>query len=102
MTKYSVDLYRNGDWESIALFANTCTLDAMTQFCIHQFELGNSLETPAENIAIIDMDTGEVMWDWIGDSHDDLDDFDYGDWDVAAPDDDCGFNPYEGCYDYDC
>ena len=97
MTKYSCDIHTDNGWESIALFSDACALDAMEQFCTFQFELGNSLTTPADNIAIIDLDTGEVVWDWIGDSQDDLD-YD----EPANIDDDCGFDPYEGCFTFDC
>ena len=72
-TKYYVSVWNGESWEGIALFSDKCDIDAMIMFCTHQFELGNSITTPAENIAITDIDTGEVLWDWIGDSQDDLD-----------------------------
>lgn len=93
MTKYSCDIHTANGWESIALFSDTCTLDAMQAFAWEQFECGNSLSAPYDSIVITDMDTGEILWD----SNDAVD---YG------PDgdnyDEMGFDPYEGCYTYDC
>jgi len=92
-TKYSCDIHTEDGWESIALFSDKVSLDAMQAFAWEQFERGNSLSAPCDSIVITDMDTGEILWD----SNDAVD---YG------PDDDdydeMGFDPYEGCYTYDC
>lgn len=106
MTKYSVDIFTGNTTESIALFSNACDLDAMIAFCRQQFELGNSLTTPADNIAIIDLTTGEVMWEWASD--DDLqalleDGAHIVNGEPMYPIDiEVGFNPFMGGYDYDC
>lgn len=47
-----------------------------------------------EAIYIIDVDTGEVLAECKPEVED------YGDWDNC--DDDCGFDPYLGCYTDDC
>ena len=86
MTKYSVSVFDGRSWDGVALFSDKADFDAMVDFCIRQFENG----TPAENIAITDLETGEVLWDY---SHD---------FEPEWPDDDFGFDPYEGCYTYDC
>jgi len=77
MTKYSVNILADGDWTGIALFADTCDLQAMIDFCNSQFDCGNSLTTPADDICVLDMDTGEIMWQW-SDDHPDINDDDWG------------------------
>lgn len=130
MTRYAVDIFRNGNWDSIALFSDEVSLDAMVAFSGEQFNNGNSLTTPAENIAVIDMMTGELLWDWESGTQtnpsafileaksdeafdaflqaftagDDVKRRDPEDWDYDefGVDDDCGFDPYLGCYTDDC
>ena len=96
MTKYSVSVFDGKSWEGIALFADRVDFDAMVNFCVEQFQNGNSITTPAENIHIADLETGEILWDW-------RQDFDPrndpADWDYNE---DCGFDPYMGCYTDDC
>lgn len=107
--KYSVDVFFIDEWRTIAMFDSDCDLDNVIAFANAQFNLGNSLTTPAENIAVIDLTTGEILWDWI-------DDQDEVDWQALLEsgahivngepmypiDIECGFNPYMGGYDYDC
>ena len=130
MTRYAVDIFRNGNWDSIALFSDEVSLDAMVAFSGEQFNNGNSLATPAENIAVIDMMTGELLWDWesgtqtnpsafileaksdeafdaflqVFTAGDDVKRRDPKDWDYDefGVDDECGFDPYLGCYTDDC
>lgn len=64
MTKYSVAVFHDGERTGIALFADSVNFHAIVAFCYEQFECGNSLTTPGENIAITDLDTGEILWDW--------------------------------------
>ena len=47
---------------------------------------------------VCDWDTGEI----VATIKRENEDFDYGEWDTAEPDDDCGFDPYLGCYTDDC
>lgn len=111
MTKYSVSVLHNGEWNGVALFADTMNFHAIVTFCYEQFECGNSLTTPGEDMTIVDLGTGEVLWSWQAAQDGEYDeewlnDDDY--WDDGCPiepaniDDDCGFDPYEGCYTYDC
>ena len=95
MTKYSVSIFNGQSWDGVALFADKADFDAMVDFCLRQFENGNSITTPAENIAITDLETGEVLWDYCHD-------FEPQDDEPAFIDDDCGFDPYMGCYADDC
>ena len=96
MTKYSVDIYTNGNWESIALFSDKAFLPAIEEFCLAQFENGNSLSAPADNIRIILLNTAEVLWDWETYHEDEAYD---DDWDYNE---DMGFDPYLGCFTDDC
>ena len=95
-TRYACEIEsKNGTWEGIALFADTCDLDSMVMFAEDQFNYGNSITTPATDIRICDMETGEIVWQW---SESDEDDYD-PDW---GYNEDMGFDPYMGCYTDDC
>ena len=96
MTKYSCDIHTEKGWESIALFDERASLAAMTAFALEQYDCGNSLEAPCDAVNVIDMDTGEILWDSYSYFHD-VDDFE-----PADIDSDFGFDPYEGCFTYDC
>ena len=94
-TRYSVEIVANGKSESIALFSDKASLSAMIAFADQQYDCGNSLTCPCDDICIVDMETGEIVFDW-NDEHS---------WDDNEPswiDDDCGFDPYLGCYTDDC
>lgn len=92
MTKYSVSIWNNNEWESIALFSDIADFDAMVDFCMRQFENGNSLSAPADNIAITDLTTGEIVWNWL----DSVEEF-YPDDYV----DESAYDPYMGCDFYE-
>ena len=96
-TRYSVKILVNGNWEGIALFSDKASLSAMEMFADQQFDMGNNLTCPADNICILDMETGEVIFDW-QDEHSSWDD----DPDGWGYNDDMGFDPYLGCYTDDC
>ena len=93
-TRYSVEILINGNWEGIALFSDKASLSAMEMFADQQFDCGNSLTCPCDNICIVDMETGEIVFDW-NDEHG---------WDdeYAEVDSEVGFDPYLGCYTDDC
>ncbi len=93
-TRYSVSIYRDGEEESIALFSDKASIPAMILFVDNQFDCGNSPTCPADNIRIIDMETGELIFDWQDEHYWPDDDFDC--------DNDVGFDPYLGCYTDDC
>lgn len=95
-TRYSVDVFYNGEWNPIAIFSNEASPVAIEAFCLEQFDNGNSLLAPAENIRAVDLDTGEVIFDWQEQVPAVYND------EPADIDDDCGFDPYLGCYTEDC
>lgn len=96
MTKYSCDIHTTEDWESIALFSDKVSLEAMGAFIGAEFECGNSLYAPCDAIRVIDLTTGEIVLEAeVGDGDDD----DYADWDYNE---DMGFDPYLGCFTDDC
>ena len=107
MTKYSVDVCHNGEWESIALFSDRADFGAMADFCVSQFQNGNSLDCPAESIAIIDVETGEILQQWETASDDDPYEIEWDDhyWDDGCPIDnvdESNYDPYTGCDMYEC
>ena len=70
MTKYCVDVHNDQGWTSIALFSDSVSLESMITFAQEQFSNGNSLTTPGDDIAVIDMTTGEILWNWLDDTND--------------------------------
>lgn len=50
-----------------------------------------------DNVVIIDEQTGEILWDKLDELYKNID-IEESEW----IDDDCGFDPYLGCYDFDC
>lgn len=87
---YSLQIYFDNTWRVVARFdaevydgaiamADCIAVDPMIR---------------AENIAIVDDMTGEVVWS--------LDTDENPFEEPADIDDDCGFDPYEGCFTYDC
>ena len=94
MTKYSCNIHTTEGWESIALFSDKVSFEAMGAFIAAEFDCGNSLSAPCDAIAVIDMDTGEVVLEAeVGDAED---------YEPADIDDDCGFDPYLGYFTDDC
>ena len=93
MTKYSVDVCRNGEWESIALFSDSASFSAITDFCVSQFQNGNSLDCPAESIVVVDVETAEILWQWETVFDDDS-------YDDSV--DESNYDPYMGCDSYEC
>jgi hypothetical protein len=55
--------------------------------------MGNNLTCPADNIRVLNMETGEVIFDW---------DDEHSSWDDWGYNEDMGFDPYLGCYTDDC
>lgn len=96
MTKYSVSVLLWDEWEGFALFSDKVSIEDIVQFCIKEFEHNNQIIL-GDNIVITDMETGEILWDYNSDySFIDPDSM------LLADDDDCGFDPYLGCYTDDC
>lgn len=109
MTKYSVTvLTKDYNWESIAIFSDTADLKAMKMFAYTQYEISG-----ARNIHLVDLDTGEILFDRTDiqgiledGAHIVIDEVvfppEVEDWEPDDIDDDMGFDPYEGCFTFDC
>lgn len=91
-TKFALDVLdaETANWETIALFSDIVPLGVMAN-CGR--DVWDRIEGAA-NVAVTDMDTGEILWNAV-------DDQEY-DCEPADIDDDCGFDPYLGCYTDDC
>lgn len=94
-TKYSVRwCFEGKDSESIALLSDAVPREAIVDFVDSLWAnsadwQGNSI-TGLRWVDCIDMETGEVIAE-------------RSDWDEPDNcDDDCGFDPYMGCYTDDC
>ncbi len=74
MMKYSCDIHTAEGWETIALFNEQISLATMIVFVLEQYNCGNSLIIPCDAINIINMNTGEILWDSYSYFHD-VDDF---------------------------
>ena len=87
MTTYTINVLKNDNWEFFALVGTDAPMDAIKAFCDRVYEV----ETLADDVAIVDSETGEILWNRGPFEDEPID------WDTEM-----GFNPYEGCYDYDC
>ena len=114
MTKYSVSVLNNGEWNGVAMFADTINFHAIVAFCYEQFECGKSATTPGEDMVITDLETGEIVWSWSeaqDGAYDEewLDDPYDVEWDDHYWDDGClnddvdesNYDPYAGCDMYE-
>ncbi len=94
-TKYSAQWSKGGNTEGIALFSDAVPREVMVDF------IDSLWANCADDISycnVIDMDTGEVIHD-----RDSWDEPDAEDWpDMSQYNEDCGFDPYMGCYTDDC
>lgn len=97
-TKYSVRIcFKGKDSESVALLADTIPHECIVDFVDSLWANGVDWQDGKCNlnwVDCIDMDTGEVVYD--RNSWDEPDLFD------DDCDNDCGFDPYLGCYTDDC
>lgn len=88
-TTFCVDVQRQDEtWETIALFSDEALASSMIAFAQVQMERSEILY---HNAIIKHLGTGEVVWKY----------FEGFEFDEPA-DLEMGFNPYEGCYDFDC
>jgi len=90
-TKYSMEVLdaETREWTPVALFSDIIPVDVLA-------DMGRTLWNDvdgADDVAVIDIDTGEVVWCHTDDTWQD---------EPAFIDDDCGFDPYLGCYTDDC
>lgn len=92
-TKYSMEVCdaETGEYTPVALFADFIPADVLHDLCVTLFENTEGAST----VLVVDMDTGEVVAEAA--------EPDYNpDLEPADIDDDCGFDPYMGCYTDDC
>lgn len=88
-TKYSINAYNDGEWFGIALFADTIDTRIIIDTACAIYENSNDYA----DVAVMDMDTGEILWNGV-----DAEEYDEPDnWDSET-----GFDPYMGCYTDDC
>ncbi len=92
-TKYSMEVCdaETGEYTPVALFADFVPADVLHDLCVTLFENTEGAST----VLVVDMDTGEVVAEAV--------EPDYNPYlEPADIDDDCGFDPYMGCYTDDC
>lgn len=93
MTNFSIQIVTANGWEVFSYFS------------VNDYSVGipfaDSLwYTPVidcDNVVIINEQTGEILWDKLDELYKNID-IEESNW----IDDDCGFDPYLGCYDFDC
>ena len=94
MVKYSINLMdaETDEWSTVALLCESIPIGVVADMCI---ALWNDVEG-AGDVAIVDEDTGEVVWSYaVEREREELDEFNDCDFD-------CGFDPYLGCFTDDC
>lgn len=85
---YEVKIYANGEWTRVALFEPAFYSEA-EEFAYY---LMYDAEYDAQNVAIVDPLTDNVLWDAVSADQ----------YEPADIDSDCGFDPYLGCFTDDC
>lgn len=89
-TKYCCRIEKNNETESVALFSDIIPTSAMYAFadaCVDDETIFNA--------KIINLDTGEVLYDVQDEKENPIDV-------LEGCFDEIGYNPYIGCYDFDC
>ena len=87
MAKYSIRTFHKfNTFEPIALFGDVVPSPALEEFCDAYF---NNVED-CTGVEVVDLETGAIVYGVYADDYDD------------NCDDDCGFDPYLGCYTDDC
>lgn len=90
MTKYSVSYSLNFDaWTSVALFSSDLPLEIIENFCNCLFEVEG-----CTGIKITDLETGATIYSVYVDEEEPEDEG----LEFDNCDDDCGFDPFLGCY----
>lgn len=89
MTKYSIRTSHKYDtFEPIALFADHAPFPSLIKFC----DIYLDTVEDCTGVEVIDLETGELVYGVYADDDEYSDDCD----------NDCGFDPYLGCYTDDC
>ena len=89
-TKYSMEICdaETGEYTPVALWSDMVPADVLHELCVTLLGYTEGAST----IVCIDMDTGEV----VAEAAEEEPDCDWG------YNEDCGFDPYLGCYTDDC
>ncbi len=93
--KYSINVMdaETCEWGTVALLCESIPIGVAADMCL---ALWNDIEG-AGDVAIVDENTGEIVWSYaVERQREELEWFD------DFCDDDCGFDPYMGCYTDDC
>lgn len=92
-TKYSMEVCdaETGEYTPVALFSDIVPADVLHELCVTLFENTEGAST----VLVVDMDTGEVVAEAAEPGYN-------PDLEPADIDDDCGYDPYMGCYTDDC
>ena len=87
-TKYSMEICdaETSEYTPVALFADFVPVDVLHDLCVALFEDTEGAST----VVVIDIDTGEVIAE-VAEANN------YSDPDCGY-NEDCGFDPYLGCY----
>lgn len=110
MTLYSVSWFCGNEETPCALFSDTTPEEVIMTFCD---DLLNAIDN-CDRVYIVNIETGVILYDVCSFGYNpdlepaDLDDYALEclehandcdpDWEPAGIDDDCGFDPYMGCY----
>ena len=88
-TRYSMEICdaETGEYTPVALFSDIVPAEVLHELCVTLFENTEGAST----VLCVDTDTGEVVAEAA--------ELDYYEPDC---DNDCGFDPYLGCYTDDC
>ena len=89
MTKYACLVEKDGVEESVALFSDEVPTKAMYLFAQTCYEEDDRFE----NVRIKDLDNGEILYDVVEENATNV---------LEGCFDEMGYNPYMGCYDFDC
>lgn len=91
MTLYSVSYFCGEEEFPCALFSDATPEEVITTFCD---DMHNAIDE-CDRVCAVNMETGVILYDVCS--------FGYNpDLEPADIDDDCGFDPYMGCYTDDC
>lgn len=88
MTLYSVSYFCGNEETPCALFSDTVPEDVIMTFCDDMLESGVD---NCDRVRMTNLDTMQMVYE--------VTPCDPEPWDI---DDDCGFDPYMGCYTDDC
>ena len=86
----TIQIYYKGEWNTVVTINGY-----VPDYAIIEMAMAIDADpcTPHENVAVVDSEADEVLWDACH-----ADDYD----EPADIDNDCGYDPYMGCFTDDC